>query len=206
MRPSKYLIGITAICTAGVLAVACSSGSKKSGSFALDTGDYNLVGTDVTGDTCFNATLDGIIKSGTALPFHIDVTSSTQFTLGPQAGTTIGNAIKAFLPPLNGTKAGNALTLTAAGHYFLTSNCSLGFATSPTATGTMTAKDAFSVTIPLTITAETTNAAYTTLCPAVVQSAFAQATSGFVPWPALSGANHETGSCGITIDGNVSLQ
>ena len=206
MRPSKYLIGITAICTAGILAVACS-GSKKSGAFGLDTGDYNLVGANVPQDTCFSPSLDSVITSGTALPFHIDVTSATAFTLGPQSGTTIGDAIKAFLPPLNGTKAGNSLSLTAAGHYFLTSNCSLGFATSPgPATGTMTAKDAFSVSIPLQITAVTTNG-NTAVCPMVVQSAFAQATAGFVPWPKLDGdANHTTGSCLITIDGDVSLQ
>lgn len=202
MRSTKYLVGITAICATGILAAACSSGSKSK-TYTLATGDYSLVPSGVTADTCFPTSVESLLTAGIQLPFHLDATSDTTFTLTPDTTGTVGQAVGAILPPLDGTKDGNALSLTATGHYFLTSSCSLGFSTNPAATGKMTADNQFDVSIPLQIQAVTTNGS-TAVCPAVVQSAFVQGTGTLVPWPTLDGTNHESGKCSLTIAGTVS--
>jgi len=190
MNLNKLMLGSTAIATLAIFAAACSSSGGGSKVHKLDSGTYAYTINSVSNNTCFAA---GIPPTGIAVNFAITSTNGTTFTLVPPT------AAQAFIPPIAGTKTGNALDATGNASAALTSSCTL--AITATATGSMTADDEFNADITANLSAATTASnGNPSNCSALAGTTI----GGAIPFPTLS--NPTNGTCALTISGAAVYQ
>lgn len=107
--------------------------------YSLSSGEYDFDGEEVTDDDCWQDAGVHSILTAFALPVLIATNGETSFTV---VGTGITEGI---LPPLAGTKAGNALGGEGSVTSVITSACSVRF--DGNLVGVMTTNDEFDATL-----------------------------------------------------------
>lgn len=189
----KVLLGGAALAAAGILVAACDGGGGG-GTFSLDDGTYDFTTREIPTDTCWPLSTTEPPLVGIPLPIDIDSTDDTTFTL------TASGVASTFIPPITGTKDGNALSASvgAGNRLHISTACTLTI--SAGATGLMTADAEFDADINATLAVLGQNSAGTSAsnCANAPTS-----IGGLVSFPALLRSN---GACDLTLRGDAVLQ
>lgn len=188
----KVILAATAMATIAVFGAACS-GSKSSGPKKLESGEYQYDVATISPDTCFDASTEALLKTQGLLKFMLTTSNATAdgpFTLVPPS------VAADIVPPIVGTRTGDALTAAGNLTYDVDSSCSL--AISANATGALTADDEFDADIALSISAATTASnGLASNCAHLAGTTI----GGVVPFPTLTPTSN--GSCALTLSGHA---